>query len=174
MVTVTIKRVGAFVAQAGTAAGFIALVNWVFNYPFTILVVLYLDFVTGVVVWTVAGLAVNLVCVMWYKRTTRDWFGLEYLRMQQELQSDTILGRAIWWALRNSRFLAFGLISLFLDPVYGFLYHRGRVSGKNLDLADWYYFGLANVIGMLPWILGGYGGVEIFVIVGDAVQRAAE
>lgn len=174
MVTVTIKRVGAFVAQAGTAAGFIALVNWVFNYPFTILVVLNLDFVTGVVVWTTTGLVVNLTCVVWYKRTTRDWFGLEYLRMQQEVQASTRLGRIIRWALRNSKFLAFGLISLFLDPVYGFLYHRGRVSGRSFDLADLYWFALANIIGMLPWILGGYGGVEIFVIVGDMVQGAAK
>ena len=109
-----------------------------------------------------------------YKRQTRDWFGLEYLRMKQEVQASTRLGQMIRWALRNSKFLAFGLISLFLDPVYGFLYYRGRVSGRRLDLADWYWFTLANIIGMLPWILGGYGGVEIFVVVGDIVQRAAE
>ncbi len=174
MVGLTAKRVGAFLAQAGTAAGLIAIMNWVFNYPFTILVVLYLDFFIGVVVWTVTGLAVNLACVVWYKRTTRDWFGLEYLRMQQEVQADTIWGEAIRWALRNSKFLAFGLISLFLDPIYGFLYHRGRVSGKSFDLADWYWFALANIIGMLPWILGGYGGLEVFVLVGDTIKGAAE
>lgn len=174
MVGLTAKRVGAFLAQAGTAAGLIAIMNWVFNYPFTILVVLYLDFFIGVVVWTVTGLAVNLACVVWYKRTTRDWFGLEYLRMQQEVQADTIWGEAIRWALRNSKFLAFGLISLFLDPIYGFLYHRGRVSGKSFDFTDWYWFALANIIGMLPWILGGYGGLEVFVLVGDTIKGAAE
>lgn len=174
MVTLTLKRLGAFLARAGTAAGLIAAVNWVFNYPFTILVVLYLDFFTGIVVWSVAGLAVNLACVMWYKRTTRDWFGLEYLRMKEEVAAETALGQAIRWAIKNSRFLAFGLISLFLDPVYGFLYHRGRVSGRNFNLADWYWFLLANIIGMLPWILGGYGGFEIIEIVGGVVQKAAE
>jgi hypothetical protein len=174
MVALATKRFGAFLARAGIAAVVIAVLNWLFNYPFTVFVVSYFDLIPGVLFWTSAGLILNYACIAWYKRTDKDWFGLEWLRMQGEIESDNIYAKLIRWGIRHSQLLAFGLISLFMDPIYGFMYYRGRKSGKNFDLADWWWFVLANVIGGLPWIMGGYGGLEIIVIVGDVLQKAAE
>lgn len=154
-----LKKFSTYIAQAGMAAIVIAALNWVFNYPFTALIVWQFpnDPVLGTIVWSAAGLILNYGCVVWYKRTETDYFGFEWLRMQETIESKSWKGRAIRFCLKNSRFLAFGVLSLFSDPIYGFIYQRGRQSGPRFTAHDWYWFALANVIGMLPWILGAYG-----------------
>lgn len=158
-----LKRFSTFIAQAGTAAIVIAALNWVFNYPFTALIVWQFpnDPVMGMIVWSAAGLVLNYGCVAWYKRAETDYFGFEWLRMQETVESKSWQGGTIRFFLKNSRFLAFGVLSLFLDPIYGFIYQRGRQSGSRFTALDWYWFTLANVIGMLPWILGAYGIAQV-------------
>lgn len=172
MLTNTSRRLGAYLARAGTAAGVIGILNWIFNYPFLALVVLLFDFQFGSLIWIIAGVALNYACVIWYKRTTQDWFGLEYLRLQEKVESTGYIASVVRWALRRSRWLAFMLISLLVDPIYGFIYQRGRVSGKNLNLPDWLWFIAANFLGMLPWLLGAYGGYELIKMGIEAIKRA--
>lgn len=174
MTALTTRRLGAFIARAGTAASLIAAVNWIFNYPFTLWIVLHFDPIPGLLIWSAVGIALNYACVAWYKKTALDWFGLEWLRMWESIDSEKLTAKAIKFFLNRSRILTFGLICLFLDPIYGFMYQRGRVSGARFDLHDWKWFILANFLGMLPWILGAHAIVEIAIIGVDVVQKAAE
>lgn len=158
-----LKKFSNFIAQAGAAASVIAALNWVFNYPFTALIVwqFHNDPILGTIIWSAAGVALNYACVVWYKRSEVDYFGFEWLRMQESVESKSWMGETIRFLLKNSRFLAFGVLCLFLDPIYGFIYHRGRQSGTRFTVRDWYWFILANIIGMVPWILGAYGLAKI-------------
>lgn len=157
-----INAYAAFVAQAGLAAIFISSVNWVFNYPFTIWAVTYPNPVMATVVWLVAGVVLNYACVVWYKRTTKDWFGFERLRMEEAIHSGGFFARIVRFSLRKSRLVAFVLISILFDPIYGFMYQRGRASGPRFNLGDWWWFCAANILGMLPWLVGAVFAVELW------------
>lgn len=158
-----LKKFSTFIAQAGTAAIVIAALNWVFNYPFTALIVwqFHNDPILGTVIWSASGVALNYGCVAWYKRTEVDYFGFEWLRMQESMESKSWTGATIRFLLKNSRFLAFGMLCFWWDPIYGFIYHRGRESGPRFTANDWYWFTLANIIGMAPWIFTAYAVVIV-------------
>jgi hypothetical protein len=154
------QRVVAFFAKLGTAAGLITVANWLFDYPFTGWVIWQFGSFSGGVVILVAAPILNYLIVLWYRRTTIDWFGMEWLRAQEVVESNDWSGRFIRAALKKSRLLAFMLIATFIDPVYAFIYQRGRMSGIRFSSHDWWWFALANVLGILPWILGASIVVE--------------
>jgi len=154
------KRLGSFIARFGTAAGLIAAVNWVFDYPFTGWAIWQFGALAGGVIILVVAPVVNYAIVLWYRKTTPDWFGMEWLRAQEATNADTWSGRLVRSAFRRSRLLAFVGISAFIDPVYGFIYQRGRTTGTRFTPHDWGWFGLANALGILPWILGASIVVE--------------
>jgi hypothetical protein len=149
-----VRRFGTFTARLGTVAGIIAVANWLFDYLVTGWAIWHFGaFVGGAIIITMA-LALNYCIVFWYRRTTKDWFGMEWLRAQEAVQSVTWSGRIIRSLLRKSRLLAFAAIAALVDPIYAFIYQRGRITGAQFTPGDWWWFGTANVIGILPWILG--------------------
>jgi hypothetical protein len=140
--------------RLGTVAGLIAAVNWLFDYPFTGWAVWQFGpLIGGVLVVAIAPVA-NYGIVHWYRRTSTDWFGMEWLRAQEAMNSDTWTGRFVRVCLRKSRLLAFAAISAFLDPTYAFIYQRGRMTGTRFTKSDWWWFATANVLGILPWVIG--------------------
>jgi hypothetical protein len=151
---------GASVARFGTAAGLIAIANWVFDYPFTGWAIWHFGALLGGAMVLVLAPLLNYGIVHWYRRTTTDWFGLEWLRAQEVLASGGWASRVARSSLRKSRLVAFASLSAFLDPVYGFIYQRGRITGTRFTPRDWWWFGLANVLGILPWIFGASLAVE--------------
>lgn len=157
-----VRRFGAFAARLGTAAGFIAVVNWLFDYPFSGWVIWHFGPLAGGAAILAVAPALNYGIVQWYRRTTPDWFGAEWLRTQEALNADSWSGRAVRALLKKSRPLAFAAISAFVDPTYAFIYQRGRTTGVRFSPHDWWWFGAANVIGILPWILGMSIAVETF------------
>jgi hypothetical protein len=100
------------------------------------------------------ALIANYFIILWYRRTTADWFGMEWLRTQEAVNSDHWTGRLVRTCLRKSRLLAFATISTFLDPTYAFIYQRGRLTGTRFTRNDWWWFATANVLGILPWVIG--------------------
>ncbi len=155
-----LARLAAFVARLGTAAGLIAVVNWVFDYPLTGWLIWRLgSLVGGAIIIAIAPIA-NYFIVLWYRRTTPDWFGMEWLRTQEAIDSGAWSGKVIRSLLRKSRLLAFIAIAVLLDPTYAFIYQRGRMTGVRFTPADWWWFALANVLGILPWVLGASVVVE--------------
>jgi len=155
-----LQKSGAFVARLGTAAGMIAAANWVFDYPFTGWAVWQFGTLMGGAFILVVAPMLNYAIVHWYRRTTPDWFGMEWLRAQEAVQSPTTSGRFIRTLLRRSRLLAFAATATLLDPTYAFIYQRGRLTGTRFTPADWWWFGLANVIGILPWLISVSAVVE--------------
>jgi len=160
-----IRRFGSYIAKAGFAASFIATVNFIFNYPFTIWIVTLENTVIATLTWIVIGVAINYACVLWYKHTTTDWFGFEFLRMKEAVEAKGLVGKIVRFSLKKSRLVAFILISTLLDPIYGFIYQRGRVSGKKFDLGDWWWFFASNLLGMLPWLLSANIIVSVIEII---------
>lgn len=152
-VTHALQRSGAFVAKLGTTAGLIAAVNWLFDYFFTGWAIWHFGSLFGSAIIIVLALVFNYLIILWYRRTTSDWFGMEWLRAQEAVHSDTWSGKMIRSLLRKSRLLAFAAISAFLDPIYAFIYQRGRTTGTRFTPGDWWWFGLANVLGILPWVV---------------------
>lgn len=152
--TTLLKRTGAFVVRLGTVAGFIAAVNWVFDYPLTGWAIWNFGPVGGGAIILLTAPILNYGIIHWYRRTTPDWFGMEWLRAQETIQSNTFAGKIIRTTLQKSRLLTFAAISGLLDPTYAFIYQRGRTTGVRFTTHDWLWFGLANVIGILPWITG--------------------
>lgn len=154
------RRLGAFVARLGTAAGFIAAVNWVFDYPVTGWVIWRFGALVGSIIILVVAPILNYLIILWYRKTTPDWFGMEWLREQEALHSDTWSGRVVRALLRKSRLLAFVAIAMLLDPIYAFIYQRGRITGVRFTVQDWWWFVVANILGVLPWVLGASVVVE--------------
>lgn len=157
---VEVKRFGTRIARFGTAAGFIAAVNWAFDYPFTGWAIWHFGSFTGSMMILVIALTLNYFIVQWYRKTTPDWFGMEWLRTQEAVSSDAWSGRVIRSLLRKSRLMAFAAIAALADPVYAFIYQRGRLTGVRFTPHDWWWFGLANTLGILPWIVGASIAVE--------------
>lgn len=158
--SVVAQRFGVFAMRFATAAGLIAAVNWLFDYPFTGWAIWQFGpLVGGAMVIAIAPVA-NYGIVHWYRRTSADWFGMEWLRAQEAMNSDHWTGRLVRTCLRRSRLLAFAAISALLDPTYAFIYQRGRITGGRFTAHDWWWFGAANVIGILPWIIGASVIVE--------------
>jgi len=148
------RRLGSFIARFGTAAGLIAVVNWLYDYPFTGWAIWRFGTVAGGAFIIATAPVANYALAHWYRRTTPDWFGMEWLREQEALTSASWSGRIIRPLLRRSRLLAFVAIAALLDPLYAFIYQRGRITGIRFTAHDWWWFGLANIIGVLPWVLG--------------------
>ena len=153
-ITLAARRIGAFGVRFGTAAGLITVANWTFDYPFTGWAIWQFGAVIGGLIIIALAPLLNYFLVLWYRRTTTDWFGLEWLRAQEAVQSDTWSGKTIRSLLRKSRLLAFAAIAAFVDPTFAFIYQRGRVTGTRLTPGDWWWFGLANIIGVFPWVIG--------------------
>lgn len=149
-----VRHVIAFFARLGTAAGLIAAANWLFDYPFSGWVIWQFGPLVGGVAILISAPVLNYGIVHWYRKTTADWFGMEWLRAQEQIRSETWSGKLVRAALGKSRLLAFTAVSGLLDPVYGFIYQRGRITGTRFTAQDWWWFGLANAIGVLPWIMG--------------------
>ncbi len=156
------RRIGAFVARAGTAAIVIYVINLVFDYGFTAWVVYNFDPLPGMLIFMVTGLALNYAVIVWYKRTKTDWFGAEWLRMQESIESDTWYAKLVHH-FRNVRFLMFGLLSLW-DPIYGFIHMQGRKTGSRFTASDWFWFTLANCLGLFSWFFGAYAVFELVIV----------
>jgi hypothetical protein len=92
---------------------------------------------------------------------------MEWLRAQEALGSATWSGRLVRAVLRRSRLLAFIAIAALLDPIYAFIYQRGRMTGVRFTAADWWWFALANILGILPCVLG----VSLVVETADNLLR---
>jgi hypothetical protein len=155
-----LRRFGAFIMRLGTTAGLIAAVNWLFDYPFSGWAVWHFGPLYGGIIIVTIALVLNYGIVLWYRTTKSDWFGMEWLRAQEALHSPAWSGRIVRLLLRKSRLLAFTAIAVLLDPIYAFIYQRGRITGTQLTVGDWWWFGLANVMGILPWMVGVTAVIE--------------
>ena len=158
--TEVLQRSGTFLVRVGTAAGLIAAVNWIFDYPFTGWAIWHFGpLIGGGILIAVAPVA-NYGIIRWYRGSSIDWFGMEWLRAQEAVNSNKWSGRFIRTCLKRSRLLAFAAIAAFIDPTYAFIYQRGRITGTRFTNNDWWWFATANIIGVLPWIIGASIAVE--------------
>ena len=136
-----------------------ALNNW-FDYVLSPFLIAFFGPMRGGAVFFVTAFLANYLIVLWYKRTTSDWFGLEWLRLQESASSATHIGKVLRYALRRARPLAYIAVCIY-DPAYGFIYARGRRGGSRFSKTDWLWFVASNLIGILVWIGLVSVGIEL-------------
>jgi hypothetical protein len=134
--------------------------NHVFDYVLYPAAILWLGPLLGGVIMTALALVLNYIIVVFYNRTRRDWFGLEWLKLQEMRESVSLGGVIFRWMLRLGKIPMFIAVSIY-DPAYGFILLRGRNStGLTLTRVDWSWFLVSNLIGNLAWILVVTGAIE--------------
>jgi hypothetical protein len=149
------KRLGAF----GTAVAIVEGSNHLFDYVVAPALIWWLGPMNGGIAFFISALVLNYVVVVWYKKTNTDWFGMEWLRLQEDASKGGLAGKFVKSFLRKTRPLAYIGLCIY-DPIYGFIYLRGRVSGSSFSRKDWFWFMTSNLIGILFWISLVSVGIE--------------
>lgn len=136
------------------------VVNDTFDYVMYPLVIGLLGPIKGGAVMIILALGLNYILVVVYNRTKQDWFGFEWLRLQEEKKAETTMGRILRFALKGGRWPAFIFLS-WEDPFKAFVFVRGRkTAGFKFTATDWKWFFGANLIGNLIWIVIVSGAIE--------------
>ncbi|MEK7194129.1 MAG: hypothetical protein AAB660_00375 [Patescibacteria group bacterium] len=151
------KRLGAI----GTGIALLEGINQFFDYVLSPALIALWGSLYGGAVFFVLAFVTNYVIVLWYKKTSEDWFRLEWLRLQESAQSTSMVGKIIRLILRTTRPLAYVGLCIY-DPIYGFIYMRGRKSGSKFTGVDLFWFVASNIIGILVWIGFVSAGIEGF------------
>lgn len=150
------KRLGAI----GTGFVTTMVVNDTFDYVMYPAMIGLLGPVKGGVIMTILSLGLNYGLVLIYNKTKTDWFGFEWLRLQQDMEAKTFVGRILHFTLRGGRWPAFVFLS-WEDPFKAFVWIRGRKPvGAKFTKADWQWFFGTNFLGNLIWILMVSGAIE--------------
>ena len=151
------KRLAAIGAGLVTLSVVTNLIDYV-AYP---LMVAFLGPFKGGGVMTVFWLITNYFLIRLYNRTSQDWFGFEWLRLQEDLVSNTRWNRFLRYLLRHWRWLFVALLS-WQDPMKAFVFVKGRrPAGTPFTASDWRVFLGLNLAGNLVWILALSGLFEI-------------
>lgn len=154
-----LKSFSSFIAKASTMAGLIAVINALANYPLLLVLLYFFDSLVGGVIWVIACVVLNYYVLIWYKRSGEDWFGAEWLRAKEDVAAGW-LGGLFKYFLHGGRFLAFLALSVFVDPIYGFINRPGRrQTGSGFTVEEWGWFALSQ-IGILPWLFLGVTAYE--------------
>lgn len=131
--------------------------NQFFDYVMYPAVIAWLGAVRGGIFMTIVALVINYLVVIWYNKTKHDWFGLEWLELQETMESPTLFGKIVRVLSRFGKWPTFVALSIY-NPPYGFIFLRGRNSkGYNLSSEDWFWYFVSNIIGNVVWILGIVG-----------------
>ena len=149
----TVTNISKRLGIAGAIVGLIEGQNQFFDYIVYPAVILWLGSIKGGLVMIGVALIINFLVVYWYRNTTQDWFGLEWLKVQETIGATTRFGRFLQRLLRFGKWPAYIAISIY-DPAYGFIFLRGREGqGPKFKKADWFWFIITTVIANLVWIL---------------------
>ena len=146
------KKLGAI----GIGLAGVESLNHFFDFVMYPLIIGLLGSIKGGIIMMVLALGLNYGLVLVYNKTKQDWFGFEWLRLQETKKT----GLPVWQILRMGRWPAFGLLSWW-DPFLAFVFIRGRLpAGSKFTAADWKWFFWANFLGNLIWILLVSGAIE--------------
>jgi len=151
------KRLGAF----GTVVAVLEGHGHFFDYVLYPAAIVWLGPIKGGLVMTALSFSISYLIIIWYNQTDQDWFGVEWLRLQENTEAKSLSGRVFRFFLALGKWPAYVAITVY-DPAYGFIYLRGRHSnGFNLTRTDWKWFVVGEIIGNLAWILLVSGAVEL-------------
>ncbi len=156
----SLLEIGKRVSVAGAIVAFVEGQNHLADYVLYPAVILWLGAIKGGTLMTVLGFFANFLIVYWYNKTTQDWFGLEWLKIQQKFASQSKLGQILKLLLSFGKWPAYVGISIY-EPAYGFIFLRGRENkSTRFSKEDWWWFVVSNVISNLVWILLVTGVIE--------------
>lgn len=132
-------------AASGSWVLSVEILNWIFDYPLYAYVIFALGPVKGGVLMTVMALILNFGLVRAYAKSKYDWYGFEWLRLQEDKSGKGFIGKL----LRMGKVPAFVFLS-WRDPFKAYIFARGKngLASKT----DWVWFLGANILGNLIWI----------------------
>lgn len=156
----TFQQLGKKLGAIGTGFVAVMVVNDSFDYLLYPLVIGLMGPVKGGASMMALALGLNYVLVLVYNKTKADWFGFEWLRLEEKKNAQTVMGQILRSTMRRGRWPAFIFLS-WEDPFKAFVFIRGRKpAGFRFTQTDWQWFLGANVIGNLIWILMVSGAIE--------------
>lgn len=153
--TVRLTQVVRRLGVSSTVVALIEGVNHFFDYILSPALIFWLGPFQGGTTFFVIAFVSNYLLVVWYKRTTADWFGFEWLRLKEKTGSKKL----VELLLKKARPVTYIGLCVY-DPTYGFIYQQGRKSGSHFSPTDWGWFVLSNLIGILVWIVFMSGTIE--------------
>jgi len=150
-------QLGKKLAAIGIGFLTVEVSNQAFDYLLYPAVLYWLGSLRGGLVMTALAVIMNYSLVLVYNKTKADWFGFEWLELQESRNAKSLLGRVI----RLGRIPTFVFLS-WVDPFKAFVFMRGRQqAGMRFNRTDWKWFILANLIGNLLWIIMVSGALEV-------------
>lgn len=155
------KTIGGFFTKVASAVLLLEAFDWVFTFVFIPGMNIIFGLWWGGAISFATAFLLNYVLVLLYKRTKTDWFGMETARAYAALEATGWRGKLVRWGYHRSKYLAFPLICMAWDPLPGFAFIHGRTDGSRFSLRDWGWFLLANIFGVIPWVLGAEGVIEL-------------
>ena len=117
----TFQQLGKKLGAIGIGFVTVMVVNNLFDYLLYPLVIGLLGPIKGGASMMVLALGLNYALVLVYNRTKQDWFGFEWLRLQQDVKAETFTGRVLRITLRGGRWPAFVFLS-WEDPFKAFIF----------------------------------------------------
>jgi len=111
---------------------------------------------------TILAFGLNCVFVLVYNKTKADWLGFEWLRLKQDTEANTRMGRLTRFLLgRRMKWVVASYLS-YRDPFKAFVFLRGRIpSPARLTKSDWKLLFGINLLGNLIWVIFVYVILEI-------------
>ena len=164
-----LRRIGLKAATLGVGLAIKKSLDYGFDYLLYPFVLIWLGYVWGGVVMTIASIVVNLAVIRTYDWSKRDWLLLETIKEFKDRPDGVAARPLVRWIVKKGDLAAFFILSWIEDPIVVTLYLRRSAHQYNgLARRDWMIFWASTVVSNLFWILSL---VSLIELIGAASQR---
>lgn len=161
-----LQRVGERLATFGTGVAIKKSLDYGFDYGLYPLALLWLGYLWGGIVMTVASVVLNLAVIRAYDWSKRDWLLLETLKELVAKSEGHGPGGFVAFVLRKGDVPAFFILSWIEDPIVVTLYLRKGANRFNgLARRDWMIFWASTMVSNVFWILSLISVLELIRMV---------
>lgn len=127
-------------------------------YPF---VIFKLGIIKGGVVMTILAFFLNIITMLFYDWSKRDWLGIEAIKDLKNYTGNKMMGRLTSWLLKRSEPVSFFVLSLQYDAFTTTVYLRqGKFTG--MKGRDWGVFMGSLFLSNAYWTLAAFMGISLF------------
>jgi hypothetical protein len=137
--------------------------DYVFDYLLYPAALIFLGYLWGGIVMTIASVFLNLLVIRAYDWAKRDFLLLETLKQLRTSDSTHWGKRLLAAALSKGDAVAFFILSWFEDPIVVTLYLRkGSGQFDGLSRRDWAIFGASTLVSNLMWAGSLVSLIEVY------------
>lgn len=140
----------------------------VFDYLLYPFVIFKLGIIKGGIVMTILALFLNIITMLFYDWSKRDWLGIESIKSLKNYTGNKIMGRFMSWLLKRSDSVIFLFLSLHYDAFTTTVYLRqGKFNG--MKGRDQFVFMSSLFLSNAYWTLASFMGISLFAWVWKAI-----